>query len=117
MYQSKAESTIIAMVDGLPQRVECDNCHGQHNHHLAPGQLRPAKTKSSRSRRSSPKNARWERLLSTDDSPEAKFYSITKRFEAAEHESFGIMIVQQVQLGNKVEVLFKLGKKLLVDER
>ncbi len=116
--KSEEEHTIIAMVDGLPKRVECDSCHGQHNYRLAPGQRRPAKKKGFRSRRISRKNAPWERP--TDDSPEARLYSMTERFEAdevVEHESFGIGIVQQVQPGNKIEVLFKSGKKLLVHAR
>ena len=118
--KSEAGHTIIAMVDGLPKRVECDSCHGQHNYRLAPVQLRPAKIKGSRSRRINRKNAPWETLFSTDDSPEARLYSMTERFEAdevVEHESFGIGIVQQVQPGNKIEVLFKSGKKLLVHGR
>ena len=118
--KSEAEHTIVAMVDGLPKRVECNSCHNQHNYRLAPGQRRPAKMKDSRSRRINRKNASWERLLSTDDSPEVRLYSMTERFEAdevVEHESFGNGIVQQVQPGNKIEVLFKSGKKLLVHGR
>ena len=42
---------------------------------------------------------------------------MTERFGADEvvnHEGFGIGIVQQVQPENKIEVLLKSGKKLLV---
>ena len=118
--KSETEHTIIAMVDGLPKRVECDICHSQHNYRGAPGQGQPTKKKGSRSRRISRKNSPRERLLSADDSPEARLYSMTERFEAdevVEHGSFGIGIVQQVQPGNKIEVLFRSGKKLLVHGR
>ena len=118
--KSETEHTIIAMVDGLPKRVECNSCHGQHNYRLAPGQRQQAEGKAARLRPFSHKNARWEKLLSTDDSPEARLYSMTERFEAdevVEHESLGIGIVQHVQPGNKIEVLFKSGKKLLVHGR
>ena len=109
----EAEHTIIAMVDSLPKRVECNSCHSHHNYRLAPDQRRTAKMKGSRSRRIS-------RKLSTDDTLEARLYSMTGRFESdevVEHESFGVGIVQQVQPGNKIEVLFKSGKKLLVHGR
>ncbi len=118
--KSEAEHTIVAIVDGLPKRVECHICHSQHNYRVAPGQRRPAKKKGSRTRRVSRNNSPWESLLSTDDRPKARLYSMTERFEADEvvnHESFGIGIVQQVQPGNKIEVLFKSGKKLLVHGR
>ena len=118
--KSETEHTIIAMVDDSPKRVECNSCHSQHNYRLVSGQRKQAKTKASGSRRIGRKNARWERLLSTDDRPEARLYSITERFEADEvvaHKSLGIGIVQQVQPGNKIEVLFESGKKLLVHGR
>ena len=118
--KSEEEHTIIAMVGGLPKRVQCDSCHTQHNYRLAPSQRRPAKTGTSSSRSFSRKNTRWEKLLSAEDSPEARRYSMSDRFEADEfvdHESLGIGIVQQVQPGNRIEVLFKSGKKLLVHGR
>ena len=118
--KSETEHLIIAMVEDLPKRVECCSCHGQHNYRLAPAQRKPSKTKTSPSRQISPKSSRWEKLLAADDSPEAKIYSMTDRFEAkevVEHQSLGTGIVQQVRPGNKIEVLFKSGTKLLVHGR
>jgi len=113
----EGEHTIIAMVESLPKRVECSSCHGKHNYRLAPAPRKPAKPKASGSRRFSGKNA-WERL--TADAPEARPYSMSERFaadEVIEHQSLGIGIVHQVQPGDKIEVLFKVGKKLLVHGR
>ncbi len=120
LCRSEMQHTIIAMVEDSPKRVECDSCHSQHNYRLAPGGRKQAARKASGSSRIGRKNTRWERLVPTDDNPEARLYSLTERFEKDEvlaHKSLGIGIVQQVQPGNKIEVLFESGKKLLVHGR
>ena len=61
-----------------------------------------------------------KKLVPTDDSVETRLYSMVERFETDEivkHKSLGIGIVQQVQPGNKIEVLFESGKRLLVHGR
>ncbi len=118
--KSETEHTIIALVDSSPKRVECNSCHGQHNFRLAPVQRKQTKAKASGSRPTSRKNTRWEKLVPTDDSVETRLYSMVERFETDEivkHKSLGIGIVQQVQPGNKIEVLFESGKRLLVHGR
>ncbi len=118
--KAESEHTVIAMVGDLPKRVECDSCHSQHNYRLAPKQRKQAEKKASGSPQTGRKNSRWERLLSADGNPEAKLYSMTERFqtdEVVDHKSLGIGIVERVQPGNKIEVLFESGKKLLVHGR
>ncbi len=118
--KTETEHTIIAMVKDSPKRVDCNTCHSQHNYRLAPVKRGPAKGKVTAPRPLNRKNASWERLLATDDNPEARLYSMTERFksdEVVDHKSLGIGFVRQVQPGNKIEVLFKSGKKLLVHGR
>jgi hypothetical protein len=116
------DHTIIAMVDNLPKRVECNTCKGKHNFRVRLSGTGRAKSKGP-GRKVRSREARYNEHLSkfTDaDLSNAKKYSIRENFKKDEimnHPSFGIGIVLSIVKTNKVETLFKDGPKLLIQNQ
>ncbi len=119
------EHTIIALVEGLPKRVECFACGGQHNYRLPNGASSASGARSggsTRPRAPRAEPARWQFRMAekAGGGAESKAYSISESFEEGEvmdHSSFGVGIVEKVLPGDKIEVLFSSGKRLLVHRR
>jgi len=117
--------TIIAMVDNAPAKVKCNTCNSQHNFHAKEsGKSRTSPKTSSKSASSSKKiktqeanyNDYTSRLAGHDLSIAQK-YSLGGNFkkdEIIDHFKFGVGIVLSVIQSNKVEILFKDGLKILV---
>jgi len=109
--------TIVAMVGERVVRVECNTCHGVHNyigektavasspraagHKGAPGAAKAVKEPGAAEREE------WQALLAEMGDRQAIPYD-----DLVEHATFGLGIVRLVT-GNKMEVLFRSGKKLL----
>jgi hypothetical protein len=114
--------TIIAVVDNLPKRVQCNTCNGQHNFRAKPSEKSRIKSKSSPQKTKSQK-ANYNEYLSrlTDcDLSNAKKYSMEGNFEKNEiidHHRFGIGIVLSVIQFTQIEILFKDGPKILIQNR
>lgn len=117
--------TIIAMVDNAPAKVKCNTCNSQHNFHAKEsGKSRTSPKTSSKSASSSRKiktqeanyNDYASRLAGYDLSTAQK-YSLGGNFkkdEIIDHLKFGVGIVLSVIQSNKIEILFKDGLKILV---
>ena len=117
--------TIIAMVDNAPAKVKCNTCNSQHNFHAKEsGKSRTSPKTSSKSASSSKKiktqeanyNDYTSRLADYDLSA-AKKYSLSGNFkknEIIDHFKFGVGIVLSVIQSNKIEILFKDGLKILI---
>jgi len=114
--------TIVALVETRIARVECNTCGGIHNYH--PPKAAPAKTerkapaKKVRSAKTKPDAdfAIWQERCSSAEPAEAVPYAMDRAFredELVAHPVFGIGLVTAVQPPNKVEVLFREGRKLL----
>jgi hypothetical protein len=116
------DHTIIAIVDNLPKRVECNTCRGKHNFRTKPSGAGRTKTKSP-GRKVKSLEAKYNEHLSrlTDgDLSTAKKYSISgtfKKDEIIDHSKFGIGIVLSIVKTNKVETLFKDGPRLLIQNQ
>jgi len=114
--------TIIAMVDNLPKRVKCNTCNGEHNYRTKPSEKSRTKSKSP-SRKARAQEINYNELISrlTDSGfSNAKKYSTNGNFEKDEiidHSQFGIGIVLSIIQINKIEILFKDGPKLLIQNR
>ncbi len=114
--------TIVAMVAHSPKRVKCNTCSSQHNFRAKPSEKKRIKSKTSVQKvkaREINYNECMSRLTDTDLS-NAKKYRIEGSFEEHEivnHPRFGIGIVSSVVQVNKVEILFKDGLRLLVQNR
>ena len=119
------EHVIIAMVEAKPKRVECTTCKSQHNYKLAPGRKaakaspkRTTGTKKTPARRG--RKVSWTALVAERDLSQARNYMVSATFEGDElidHSLFGIGVVLEAVPGNKIQVLFEQGAKLLVHSR
>ncbi len=114
---------IVAMVKDLPKRVECETCHGQHNYRPAAAKKKATKAGATRKKpvkRTTKSRARsWTSVMAQRTPDDAGAYSMTERFEADQlisHPRFGLGVVRTAA-GNKIEVLFEEGTKLLVHDR
>ena len=119
--------TIVALVAGHVARVKCNTCGGEHNYHGPKEEKTPAvrRITGSRERTLSPITTRkelpptyhelWEAALAGKDVSEARDYDMTGKFvkdSLVRHPAFGVGIVTTVA-GNKMDVLFKDGTRLL----
>jgi len=118
--------TIVAMVGEKIARVECNTCHGMHNYHpLKPvrepaaarnPQKKAAATRTGKADPAAAALAKWCDLQAGMDPAQAIPYEMTGKYRVQNlllHPVFGLGIVQLVLPPNKVEVLFREGKKLL----
>jgi len=117
--------TIVAMVGERVVRVQCNTCGGQHNFHPPQEEKKPADraaaprpTTGSRPRKE-PVPARpteWELTVAGRDPAEAVPYAMDRPFRQGDlvaHPVFGLGLVTALSKPNKVEILFRDGKKLL----
>lgn len=121
--------TIIAMVGDQVVRVQCNTCGGMHNYHAPKAEKperevkgRPAATpkspkepKSTLSKAALLAQAQWQEASRDADPASALPYRMDGVFKVnnwVNHPSFGYGVVLSVT-GNKVEILFQDGKKLL----
>jgi hypothetical protein len=114
--------TIIAMVDNVPQRVKCNTCNGEHKYRTKPSaKKRAGSTADARNTRS--RKANYDEQISTltgGDLSSARKYSMKDNFtkdEIIDHPAFGIGIVLSVIQSNKMEILFKDGPRMLIQNR
>lgn len=110
--------TIVAMVDGVPRRITCKTCGGQHNYRPDPPERDPIKTKGPSRKRGTRDAHHGEYLakLEASDPSLARKYSLQGTFakdELVDHPRFGTGIVLSVPSAGRVEILFKDGVRLL----
>ena len=123
--------TIVAMVGEQIVRVECNTCHSVHNYRAAkeakvreakaatPPGTAAQKTTAPRPAKADPEaaaRAEWEALQPGLDPAQALPYNMNGTYRAKEllsHPLFGLGIVQAVLPPNKMDVLFRDGKKRL----
>ena len=118
--------TIVAMVGEKIVRVECNTCHGTHNYHPPKPVKVPASPKAGPKRETAPRKpkvdaaataaAEWAALQPDLDPAQAIPYDMNRPYRPKElllHPLFGLGIVQALLAPNKIEVLFREGRKLL----
>ena len=114
--------TIIAVVDNLPKRIQCNTCEEHHNVSTRPSGKSGTKSKSS-ARKTSSKETTYEEYISRlrdSDPANSKKYDTKGDFhkdEIIDHLSFGIGIVLSVIQINKIKILFKDGPRLLIQNQ
>ncbi len=118
---------IVAMVADKVVRVECNTCGGVHNYYPSVEVKKtPSAKVSSRAKETSPGKPRvtagakaqeeWEGLIPAMNSGRAVPYDMNGIFKVndiIEHPVFGLGIVKSVVKPNKMEVIFREGKKML----
>lgn len=106
--------TIVAMVDDLPVKVQCNTCGGEHRYRPQSKPKTPATKRVPRA--SSVKQSEWQALKEKTSGQAAITYSMTSSFKAGdimEHSMFGTGFVLTYCNPGKVEVLFADGVKKL----
>jgi len=118
------EHTIIAMIDNLPKKVKCNTCNGQHNYRAKPAEkTRAGSGSTTTARKTRSKQATYEEYISRltgGDLSKARKYALTGNFEKddlIDHSKFGIGVVLSVINPNKMEILFKDGPRLLIQNQ
>jgi hypothetical protein len=107
-------------------RVECSTCHGLHAFHPVKPEKGPAAPRTGGSKTAPPRKtkadpdaaarAEWEALQPDIESAQAIPYDMERVYRVKNvlaHPHFGLGIVQLVIVPNKIDVLFKTGKKRL----
>lgn len=109
--------TIIAIVDELPVKVQCNTCMREHKYR-APTvpKTTAAGTTTKTAAYKSAERKKWELKCKESDTSSAKSYSMTGSYKVdtlMDHATFGIGLVTRVTVAQKVEVLFESGSKLM----
>jgi hypothetical protein len=113
--------TVIAMVGETPARVQCNTCGGFHKFRQASrGEAsRKAPSGTPRKTRETPQDAglaEWQKLIPTMDRSRAVPYGMNQSYPVGallEHPLFGLGVVTAAPGPNRIEVLFREGRKLL----
>ncbi len=120
---------IVAMVGDKVVRVECNTCGGVHNYYPPPAQKSaklPRGETVSKKAPSAPRAPRrdpaqsdreeWQSLRSAMRLDQAVGYDMNAKFrvdDLVDHPTFGLGVVKQIVVPNKMQVLFEDGVKLL----
>jgi hypothetical protein len=109
--------TIIAIVDEVPVKVQCNTCKREHKYRAptVPKTIKAGTTTKTAAYKSAERK-KWELNCKDGDISSAKNYSMTGAYKVdmlINHPTFGIGLVQRVTVAQKVEVLFESGTKLL----
>ena len=118
----KLGHTIVATVGNIPKRVKCNTCNGQHNFRAQGSEKKQGETKKT-ARKTKSQKTNYEEYISRlkgCDPSDAKKYSMKGNFEKDEvidHPVFGMGIVLSIIQANKINILFKDGPKLLIQNQ
>jgi hypothetical protein len=114
--------TVIAMVEGKIAKVLCNVCGGRHNYR--PEKPEPAeevKRKGVRAAGAGAKQAKaevlFDELLAGRDPSEAVAYTMTTVFRKGDllaHPTFGLGVVSERVMPDKIEVQFRQESRLLI---
>jgi hypothetical protein len=118
--------TIVAMVGEKIVRVECNTCKGTHNYHPVKAAREPAAGKApqqkgaaTRKSKADPEAAareEWAELRPFMNPVQALPYDMNGTYRVKnllQHPVFGLGVVQLLLPPNKMDVLFRDGKKRL----
>ncbi len=114
--------TIIGLLDKLPKKVKCNTCDAQHVYRLKPGTKSAGKSKKTTRQTKSKKSnlETYESHLTGYNLAKATTYAMGGNFaqdEIINHPVFGAGVVVTIVNNSKIEILFKDGPKLLVQNR
>jgi hypothetical protein len=118
--------TIVALVDGVPKRVRCNTCGGEHVYRApvesSEGADRPAPAKkipSSRPTKQGTTEAAWTEQLTLAQAKgrHGRTYVGTDTYrmgDVMDHPAFGPGVVQRLLEPGKILVLFRTGARTLI---
>ncbi|MBI5494458.1 MAG: hypothetical protein HY904_05480 [Deltaproteobacteria bacterium] len=114
--------TILAMDPrrGVPARVHCNTCHTERVYRSPDGTPRPRREPSEPARPGRAglvRESDFDRLMKNRDFSKNVRYApsaVLALEQVVDHPTFGLGLVTAIKEGNKAEVLFKDGPKVLV---
>ena len=111
--------TIAALVNNAPEKVKCNTCNGVHKFRATPvGKGRTKSTTSTRKAKiQGAKHNDYLTRLEGYDVSKAQLYNMNGNFRKdalIDHTKFGFGIVLSVIQDKKIEILFKDGAKILI---
>ena len=115
--------TIIAMDRDKVAKVECNVCGGRHKYRpekpvtTAAEKRKTARAASIEKARITKAEADYEKLIASQKTTRAKPYSMTGIFmegQVLNHPIFGLGVIIEREMPNKIEVMFRQGSKLLI---
>lgn len=112
--------TIEVLVGSDIKRVCCNTCKGKHMHKAHPPGTKTASGKKPARFAAPAKPTSYAALLESHHDDQAVPYSFEAKFlmgTLLTHANFGVGIVMADKGGNKIEVLFPTGPKILVHAR
>ncbi len=121
--KAELRHTVVALVEGVPVRVKCNTCGGEHAYRAqrAPSSRSvPREREPARAPTKKPPtglHAEWNRQLEAAAARPVLSYRANEKFVAGDvvdHASFGRGVVQRVVEPGKILVLFSGGTKVLV---
>lgn len=115
--------TIIAMDGDKVAKVECNICGGRHKYRpkepeaSAAEKRKTARAASIEKARVTKAEAYYEKLIANRKTTRSKPYSMTGIFKIGDllnHPIFGLGVIVERELPNKIEVMFRQESKLLI---
>lgn len=116
--------TIIALVDGKVHKVECNVCKGRHNYRPTKPEKKgttknkpTARATAAASAKQAKVEAHFEEMVAGRDPSVALAYDMTATFkknDLIDHPMFGLGVVTEIVMPDKIEVLFIQETKLLL---
>lgn len=107
---------IISMVGDRIARAQCRTCGGTHRYRDPDAPLKPVRKRFGKS---SPEEV-WGKMMNLA-TPQKKIpYTFSGHFKVndlIDHTTFGLGVVTQLLSGDKIQVVFKDGEKILIARR
>ena len=100
--------------------IKCRRCGAVHRHQQASEAVPPKTRRGAKAAAAIAHEIAYERLLAVTAGRKSRPYSISGAFrphDVIEHPTFGVGVVTHLLAGNKIQVAFKSGDKLLVCRR
>jgi len=111
--------TIISLTKkGTVDRCECNTCGAKHKYR-DPDKPVKSRAKSATKKAKASPEAVWKKAVA-DAQGMAKSYAMTEEFSEGnliDHAKFGIGVVEEVVVPNKIRVTFEQGEKVLIHKR
>jgi transposase-like protein len=120
--------TVVSLMGGKPWRARCASCGVEHNYHrslqlkqrLQQVEVEPPKKKREETVTSAAAARMYEENMLGRNPAQARRYNVRDKFyvtELVSHPVFGVGLVMKVKEDGKIEVLFRVGSRLLVHNR
>ncbi|MEW6684061.1 MAG: hypothetical protein AB1451_14275 [Nitrospirota bacterium] len=100
--------------------IKCRRCGAVHRHHASPSSPPLKARRSAKAAAALAHEVTYERLLAVTAGRKSRPYSVSGIFrpnDVIEHPTFGLGVVTHLLAGDKIQVVFKNGDKLLVCRR